>query len=125
MTAVLQAVLIVALLAAAAYGLWEIRRWQTPAGRETVSARQRRIRAWGLFFLLAALALWLGGTSLPLPRTRRALAHYLAYWMLVAFAVLPLIPLALLDARENLRRAQKERRELRAAFLPPSDTNAP
>ncbi|MBV9851744.1 MAG: hypothetical protein JO250_18905 [Armatimonadetes bacterium] len=125
MTALIQTALILGLLAAAAYGVWEVRRWGTPAGREQVSPRQCRIRAWGLFFLLAALALWLGGTYLPVPHTRRALARYIAYWMLVALAALPLIPLALLDARENLRRAREDRRRLRDAFLPPQDSGRP
>ena len=121
MTVLLQAVLILALIAVAAYGLWEIRRWETPAGRDQVSPRQRRIRAWGLFFLLATLALWLRGTALPRPHSRPALASYLAFWMLVALAALPLIPLALLDARENLRRALEDRRRLRREMLGGSD----
>lgn len=125
MTTLLRPALVLALVAAAAYGIWEIRRWQTPAGREQVSLRQRRIRSWGLFFLITALALWLRGTYLPLPHSKQALAHYLAYWMLVSLAVLPLIPLALLDARENLRRAMEDRRRLRASLLTPGDADRP
>jgi hypothetical protein len=112
-----QAVPSLALVAVAAYGLWEVRRWGTPLGGETVSAKQRRIRTLGLLFLLLALGLWLRGTYLPTPHTRRALAHYIGYWMWTALSVLPLLPLALLDARENLRRALEDRRRLRESIL--------
>ncbi len=119
MISFLQAVLVIALLAVTAYGAWEVRRWGTTAGREQVSPRQRRIRAWGFAFLMAALALWLRGTALPLPPPHHAhaAARYIAYWMAIALLVLPLIPLALLDARENLRRALSERESLRREML--------
>ena len=123
MIPLLRAVLVLALLLTTAYGGWEVRRWRTPAGREQVSALQRRLRAWGLFFLLAALALWLGGTFLPAPHTKGDLARALAYWMLVCLSVLPLIPLALLDARENLRRALEDRRRLRESLLSSGDAD--
>ena len=45
--------------------------------------------------------------------------------MLTALAALPLIPLALLDARENLRRALEDRRRLRDTLLHTEDTNRP
>ena len=123
MALLLQAALMLALAAVASYGVWEVRRWGTPAGQEQVPPRQRRIRASGLFFLLLALALWLRGTYLPLPPPHHlhAAAHYIAYWILVALAALPLIPLALLDARENLRRALEDRRRLRDSLLRPDD----
>lgn len=115
----LRALLIVALLAVAGYGAWEVRRWQTPAGRELISPRQRRLRSWGLFFLLLTLGLWLGGTALPLPdhdtktrAGREAALRFIGYWTVTALAALPLIPLALLDSRENLRRLADERRKL-------------
>ncbi len=104
--------LIVLLLAAAAYGVWEVRRWATPLGQETVSARQRSLRVWGLFFLLLALGLCLGWTYLPKPHTRQALIGYAQYIILICLSVLPLLPLALLDSRENLRRMAQSRREL-------------
>ena len=125
MTILLQTVLSLALLTVGIYGVWEIRRWGTPAGQEQVSPRQRRIRGWGFFFLFAALALWLGGTSAPPPHTKAALVRALAYWMLVVLLVLPLIPLALLDAQENLRRAQEDRRRLRDTILGPRDADRP
>ena len=112
----LRAVLVLALLAAAAFGVWEIRRWSTPVGRDSISARQRGLRLWGLFFLLAVLGLWLGGTWLPTPApgNKRALLHWTEYWMLTLLTSLPLIPLALLDRRENLRHLAEARRQLSA-----------
>ena len=123
MTVLVQGALMLALAAAAAYGVWEVRRWGTPLGLETVSPRPRRLRARGLLFRLLVLGLWLRGTYLPTPRgghdraSRLALAHYIGYWMGTALTVLPLIPLALLDARENVRRAQEERRRLRETII--------
>lgn len=122
----LQAALTLALVAAAAYGAWEIRRWQTPAGQETVTPRQRRIRGWGLFFLLAALGLWLGGTYRPVPQPltrmstraeKKAALRFLAYWTLTVCCAVPLVPLALLDTRENLRRLTKERKREKSELL--------
>lgn len=108
----LRAALFLALLAASGFGIWEVRRWSTPEGRDTLSARQRSLRAWGLFFLLAVLGLWLGGTYLPTPHTPKALIGWIEYWMLTTLAALPLIPLALLDWRENVRRLVEARRRL-------------
>lgn len=125
----LQTLLVLLLFAALAYGVYEIRRWQTPDGRASLSPRQRTLRLWGLFFLIASLGLWLGGTYRPKPhmpaRTRverQALVDDLAYWMLTSLAALPLVPLALLDSRENLSRLAAERKQLRRetlAGLPP------
>jgi hypothetical protein len=116
---ILRAVLLVALAAAAAFAVWETRRWRMPHWRGLISARQRRLRAWGLFFLFATLGLWLGGTFLPAaPRRtqtqveRQAALHYLGYWMLTVLCAVPLLPLALLDSRENLRRYLQERQSL-------------
>jgi hypothetical protein len=116
---ILRAVLIAALAAAAAFAVWETRRWQMIEWRDLISARQRRLRAWGLFFLFATLGLWLGGTFLPAAprRTRtqaeqRAALHYLGYWTLTVLCAVPLLPLALLDSRENLRRYLHERQNL-------------
>ena len=110
-------VLSVLLLAAAAYGVWEVRRWATPLGQETISPKQRRLRAWGLFFLLLALGLCLGWTFLPTPHTRQALIGYAQYIILICLSVLPLLPLALMDSRENLRRLAESRRDLLAQAL--------
>lgn len=104
--------LILALLAAALYGLWEVRRWPTPTGLEVISPKQRVLRAWGLFFLLAALGLCLGWTYLPLPHSRRALIRYAQYIILICLSVLPLVPLALLDWRENIRHLASSRKKL-------------
>ncbi len=117
---ILSALLTLALLLVLAYGAYEVRRWYTPAGRDLVSPRQRRLRAWGLFLLLLTLGLWLGGTFLPRPGVsarptaleRQAALRFIGYWTVTVLAALPLIPLALLDARENLRRLRDERKKL-------------
>lgn len=116
---ILRALLILALLAVSCYGAWEVRRWRTPDSRALISPRQRRLRIWGLFFLLLTLGLWLGGTRLPTPKhgartraAREAALRYIGYWTVTSLAALPLIPLALLDSRENLRRLSDERRNL-------------
>ena len=108
----LRPTLVLALVAVVAYGVWEIRRWSTPLGLEIISSRQRQLRAWGLFFLLAALGLCLGWTYLPTPHTRRALIRYAQYIILICLAVLPLVPLALLDWRENIRHLAESRKKL-------------
>ena len=117
----LRAVLWLALPAALAFGVWEARRWQSPLGREMINARQRRLRAWGLLFLLLTLGLWLRGTYLPIPHPRgktptdaerQAALDYIGHWTLTVLCALPLFPLALLDTRENLRRLQAERAKL-------------
>ena len=120
----LQVILWLALPLALAYAVWEARRWRTPPMSEMISARQRRIRAWGLAFLLLTLALWLRGTYLPLPRTpartraqKLAVLHYLEHWTLTALCALPLLPLALLDSRENLRRLREERAGLVQEYI--------
>jgi len=109
-----RAALVLALLAAAGFGVWEVRRWYTPEGRDSISPKQRLLRLWGLFFLLAVLGLWLGGTFLPTPHTPKALIGWIEYWLLTVSASLPLIPLALLDRRENLRHLAEANRQLRA-----------
>ena len=110
----LRAVLILALAVAAGYGLWEIRRWSRPEAVGLITPKQKRLRAWGLFFLLAVLGLWLGGTYLPTPHPgdKRALIHWIQYWMLTVIVSLPLVPLALLDWRENLLLLADHRRKL-------------
>lgn len=109
-----RAVLVLSLLAAGGFGVWEVRRWFTPEGRDLISVRQRLLRLWGLFFLLAVLGLWLNGTYLPTPHPgdKRALIRWIQYWMLTVLASLPLIPLALLDWRENLRHLAASRKKL-------------
>jgi hypothetical protein len=124
----LRAALALALLAAGSFGVWEVRRWFTPEGRDLISPKQRLLRLWGLFFLLAVLGLWLGGTFLPTPHTPKALIRWIQYWMLTVLASLPLIPLALLDWRENLRRLAASRKKLfqeTLGSLPQSSADPP
>ena len=111
--------LIFALLAVAAYGVWEVRRWSTPTGLEVISPKQRVLRAWGLFFLLVALGLCLGWTYIPIPHSRRALIRYAQYIILICLSVLPLVPLALLDWRENIRHLTASRKKLFEETLGP------
>jgi len=65
--------------------------------------------------------LWLGGTSLPTPHPgdKRALISWIQYWMLTVIASLPLVPLALLDWRENLLLLAENRRKLKQEALGP------
>jgi len=111
---ILRGVLALALLAVAGYGVYETRRWGRPATRDLLTARQRTLRAWGLALLLLTLTLFLVGTFLPTPRTKLATLHALIFWTVTTVCAVPLIPLALLDARENLRRLMEGRRELAA-----------
>lgn len=115
----LRAALIVALLAVAVYGGWEMRRWKTMPDANFISPKQYRLRIYGLFFIVLSLGLWLGGTYLPNPprhpksRNDREIAlRYIGYWTLTVLAAVPLVPLALLDSRENLLRLAEERRKL-------------
>ena len=108
----LRPILVVGLIALIAYGVWEVRRWSTPLGLEIISPKQRLLRLWGLFFLLATLGLCLGWTYLPTPHTRRELIQYAQYIILICLAVLPIFPLALLDWRENLRNLAESRKKL-------------
>ncbi len=124
----LRAALVLALLAALGLGVWEVRRWFTPESRDLISAKQRLLRLWGLFFLLAALGLCLGWTYLPIPHTRRQLVGYAQYIILICLAVLPLIPLALLDWRENIRHLAASRKKLFQETIGPlsqEDADAP
>ncbi len=115
----LRAALILALLAAAGYGVWEVRRWSRPD--TLITPKQKKLRVWGLFFLIAVLGLWLGGTFLPTPHPgdKRALIGWIQYWMLTVLASLPLVPLALLDWRENLVLLAETRRKLKQETLGP------
>lgn len=117
----LRAALILALAAAALYGIWEVRRWGLPETQGLITPKQKRLRGWGLFFLLGVLGLWLGGTYLPTPHPgdKRALISWIQYWMLTVVASLPLIPLALLDWRENLLLLTERRRLLFQETLGP------
>ena len=110
----LRILLILALFTAAGYGLWEVRRWSLPETEGLITPKQKKLRAWGLFFLVSVLGLWLGGTYLPTPHhgDKRALIGWIQYWMLTVIASLPLVPLALLDWRENLLLLAENRRKL-------------
>ena len=107
-----RALVTLALVAVALYGLYEIRRWARPTAQGLLSLRQKRLRTAGLVLLILSLSLWLAGTYLPTPRTKPALLRSLIYWSATVLCALPIVPLALLDSRENLRRLQQERRRL-------------
>ena len=121
----LRAALVLALVAAALYGVWEVRRWSLPETQGLITPKQKRLRVWGLFFLLSVLGLWLGGTYLPTPHPgntsedKRVLIGWIQYWMLTVVAALPLVPLALLDWRENLLLLAENRRKLFQETLGP------
>ena len=115
----LRVALVLALIAAVLYGVWEVRRWSLPETQGLITPKQKKLRGWGLFFLLSVLGLWLGGTYLPTPHDKKALIGWIQYWMLTVVAALPLIPLALLDWRENLRLLSENRRKLFQETLGP------
>jgi hypothetical protein len=120
---IIRTLLAVAIVGILLYGVYELRFWGTPLGRSIVSRRQRGIRGLGLVLLLAGLGMWFHGTYIPVPQPkpgvhhsvalRRAALHYVQYWTLTFCVMLPLIPLAILDTRENLRKAIAEREKLR------------
>jgi hypothetical protein len=100
------------------YSVYEVRHW---FGQPSVlPKRQRWIRALGLCCLLSLLVLWLCGTYMTVPRThgsdtravREVAMLWIGYGMLTFLALLALMSLALLDAREGLIRAREERRKL-------------
>jgi hypothetical protein len=108
--------LLCALTAAFVAGVREARRWA--AEPDLLSARQRRLRSGAFFFLIAALALCLGGTYVPNPSgpvallthaQKMAKLRWLEYWTATTLLALPLIALAFLDAKETLNRAREER----------------
>ena len=109
-------VLAIVLFVLSVYGVWEVRRWGTPLGRETISPKQRVYRVWGLLSLLLCLGLMLGATYFHLPHTHsvRAALPYMAYLTLTVISWVPLIPLALLDSRENLRLTLEARQKIGA-----------
>lgn len=107
-----RALVTLALVAVALYGLYEVRRWARPPLHGSLSPLQKRLRTAGLVLLILSLSLWLAGTYQPTPRTKPALLRSLVYWSATVLCAVPIVPLALLDSRENLRRLQAERRRL-------------
>ena len=122
MTLLLQSVPDPRPVAVAAYGVWEVRRWGTPAGRSSLPAPAPH-PCLGPILSASRPRPLAPGDSLPLPtpHTRRAPPTTSPTGSCVALAALPLIPLALLDARENLRRALEDRRRLRDSLLAPRE----
>lgn len=121
-------VLCAILIAVIAYAAFEVRLWSRKP--DLISANQRRIRGFGLFFLLLSLCLGLNGTYLRTPRThgrpvtratRIEALKWIGYWTLTVVSLVPIIPLALLDARENLRRASEQRRSILQEALSTTD----
>ena len=106
----------------------ELRKWI--AAPELISRKQRIIRGLGFVFMILSLSLWLHGTFIPPPQThhrpltreaREAAAYWLGYWGVTFLTLVPLVPLALLDARENLRRASEQRRTILHEVLAPTE----
>jgi hypothetical protein len=107
------------------YAIYEFSGWARRGADLSLSAKQRRIRIAGFVLLLASIGLWYHGTYLPIPHkpavaspiedktVARQAADYVGYWMFTFLVLLPLVPLALLDARENFLSALAERRHLR------------
>lgn len=124
---IIRVLLAAAIVGILLYGVYELRFWGTPMGRSIVSRRQRGIRGLGLVLLITGLGMWFHGTYIPVPQPkpgvhhsvalRRAALHYVQYWTLTFCVMLPLIPLAILDTRENLRKAIAEREKLREERL--------
>jgi len=123
---IVRALLAVAVVAVAAYGVFEVRFWKSALGLSMISMRQRRIRGIGLLLLFFGLCFWLRGTYLPIPHPkpgthsradREQALRYIGYWTFTFCLMLPLIPLAILDTRESLRKAAEERRTLMAESL--------
>jgi|GEM_PF-1083443 len=118
---VIRALLAVAVIAVAAYGVFEVRFWSSKLGQSMISGRQRRIRGIGLILLFFGLCFWFRGTFIPIPHPTPGIRHrsdreqalnYIGYWTFTFCLMLPLIPLAILDTRENLRKAAEERKQL-------------
>jgi hypothetical protein len=116
------------MLAVLVFGYLEIKSWSTHP--DLISPKQRRIRTLGFVFLLVSLGLWLNGTYIKPPghlkkplthEARLAAVHWIGYWGITFLTLVPIIPLALLDARENLRRASAQRRSILQEALSPSD----
>jgi len=117
------------MLAVLVFGTIEIRSWSTQP--DLISAKQRRIRGFGLVFLLLSLGLWLNGTFMQAPPTHQkpltraaklAAIHWIGYWGITFVSLLPILPLAWFDARENLRRASEQRRNLLQEVLAPTES---
>ena len=116
------------MLAVIAFAVVEVRSWKVNA--TLISPKQRRYRQLGFFYLLVSLGLWLHGTYMQPPPTHNrpitraakvAAINWIGYWGLTFITLVPIIPLALLDARENLRRASQQRRDLLQEVLAPSE----
>jgi len=114
--------LIAVALLLVAYAFYEFRLWRTRGAELSISPRQRRIRVIGFVLLLIAIGLWYRGTYLAVPHFlpgmdkrlfKEQAANYLGYWMVTFIVLLPLIPLALLDTRENVLQVIAERRQIR------------
>ena len=115
------------MLAVLMFGAIEIRAWSTQP--DLISPKQRRIRGLGFVFLLLSLGLWLNGSFMQAPPTHQkpltraakvAAITWIGYWGITFLTLVPIIPLALLDTRENLRRASEQRRNLLQEVLSPS-----
>ena len=133
-------ILVFMFLVVTAWGASQAYLWNTPQHRRSFSSTQKRLRSIGLICLVVCLSLAIYGTFMPVPVvTARKLSHsektaiirYFGYWSVTALLIIPLIPLAILDSRDNLRQlaldaqelAEERRRLLALQDSDPSDTD--
>jgi len=117
------------IVCAVIFAIVEVRRWSSSP--DLLSQKQRRIRSAGFILLVLSLSLWLHGTYIPDPPThhkpltreaKEAAAYWLGYWGFTCLTLVPIPFLAILDARENLRRASEQRRNLLQEVLAPTES---
>lgn len=125
---IVRIILVAIMVAVIAFAYFELRNWS--AQPDLISPKQRRIRSLGFVFLLLSLGLWLNGSYMQAPPThqkpltcaaRLAAINWIGYWGLTFLTIVPIIPLALLDTRENLRRASEQRRSILQEALAPAE----
>lgn len=134
-------ILVLILLVVTAWGACQVSLWNMPRQRRNFSKTQKRLRSIGLICLLGCLSLAIYGTFIPTPvvtahkpnhSETMAIIRYFAYWSVTTLLIIPLIPLAILDSRDNLRQlaldaqelAEERRRLLALQNRKPSDTDS-
>ena len=129
---IVRIILVAIMIAVIGFAFVEVRNWT--AQPDLISGKQRRIRTLGFVFLVLSIGLWLYGSYLPAPPTHQkpltyaakvAAIRWIGYWAVTFLTLVPIIPLALLDARENLRRASELRRSILQEALTTSTSDKP